>query len=149
MGVEYQPYTRILSSVDQYDFFFRSFFSDFYIWSSDLLLSVCPYDNIFHRELFTFCTLFLYRSFYLTHKVFFFLNLRIRQLLSLLFCRLKHLPCSLRSAAFLTQMVSVDSAMGKFEIWDTAGQELYHSLAPTCYRGAQAAIVVYDITSTV
>lgn len=28
---------------------------------------------------------------------------------------------------------------------DTAGQERYHSLAPMYYRGAQAAIVVYDI----
>jgi len=35
----------------------------------------------------------------------------------------------------------------KFEIWDTAGQERYHSLAPMYYRGAQAAVVVFDITS--
>jgi Ras-related protein Rab-5B len=35
------------------------------------------------------------------------------------------------------------------EIWDTAGQERYHSLAPMYYRGAAAAIVVYDITSEV
>lgn len=34
----------------------------------------------------------------------------------------------------------------KFQIWDTAGQEKYHSLAPMYYRGAAAAIVVYDIT---
>ena len=32
------------------------------------------------------------------------------------------------------------------KIWDTAGQEKYHSLAPMYYRGAAAAIVVYDIT---
>lgn len=32
------------------------------------------------------------------------------------------------------------------QIWDTAGQEKYHSLAPMYYRGAGAAIVVYDIT---
>jgi len=29
---------------------------------------------------------------------------------------------------------------------DTAGQERYHSLAPMYYRGASAAIVVFDIT---
>ncbi|KAM9824394.1 ras-related protein Rab-5A-like [Neosynchiropus ocellatus] len=50
-------------------------------------------------------------------------------------------------AAFLTQTLSVDDATVKFEIWDTAGQERYHSLAPMYYRGAQAAIVVYDITN--
>ncbi|GMT29307.1 hypothetical protein PFISCL1PPCAC_20604 [Pristionchus fissidentatus] len=50
-------------------------------------------------------------------------------------------------AAFLTQTVCLDEATVKFEIWDTAGQERYHSLAPMYYRGAQAAIVVYDITN--
>merc|ERR1711916_349755 len=50
-------------------------------------------------------------------------------------------------AAFLTQTVAVDDVTVKFEIWDTAGQERYHSLAPMYYRGAQAAIVVYDITN--
>lgn len=37
----------------------------------------------------------------------------------------------------------------KFEIWDTAGQERYHSLAPMYYRGANAAIIAYDITNKV
>lgn len=50
-------------------------------------------------------------------------------------------------AAFLTQTVCLDDVTVKFEIWDTAGQERYHSLAPMYYRGAQAAIVVYDLTS--
>jgi len=50
-------------------------------------------------------------------------------------------------AAFLTQTVVVGDYTVKFEIWDTAGQERYHSLAPMYYRGAAAAIVVYDITS--
>jgi len=50
-------------------------------------------------------------------------------------------------AAFLTQTVQIDETTVKFEIWDTAGQERYHSLAPMYYRGAQSAIVVYDLTT--
>eukprot|EP00698_Gefionella_okellyi_P021066 TRINITY_DN6717_c0_g1_i1.p1 TRINITY_DN6717_c0_g1~~TRINITY_DN6717_c0_g1_i1.p1 ORF type:complete len:228 (+),score=27.95 TRINITY_DN6717_c0_g1_i1:69-686(+) len=50
-------------------------------------------------------------------------------------------------AAFLTQTVALNDITVKFEIWDTAGQERYHSLAPMYYRGAAAAIVVYDITN--
>uniref|UniRef100_A0A182W9S1 small monomeric GTPase n=1 Tax=Anopheles minimus TaxID=112268 RepID=A0A182W9S1_9DIPT len=51
-------------------------------------------------------------------------------------------------AAFLTQTLCIDDTTVKFEIWDTAGQERYHSLAPMYYRGAQAAIVVYDIQNS-
>ncbi|GAV61734.1 Ras domain-containing protein [Cephalotus follicularis] len=51
-------------------------------------------------------------------------------------------------AAFFSQTVAVKDATVKFEIWDTAGQERYHSLAPMYYRGAAAAIIVFDITST-
>ncbi|BBN18186.1 Ras-related protein Rab-5C [Marchantia polymorpha subsp. ruderalis] len=51
-------------------------------------------------------------------------------------------------ASFLSQTVALkDSTTVKFEIWDTAGQERYASLAPLYYRGASAAVVVYDITS--
>jgi len=50
-------------------------------------------------------------------------------------------------AAFLTQQVQLDDHIVKFEIWDTAGQERYRSLAPMYYRGAAAALVVYDITA--
>ena len=56
---------------------------------------------------------------------------------------LKHIS----TAAFLTQTVALDDSTVKFEIWDTAGQERYRSLAPMYYRGAAAAIVVYDITN--
>jgi len=49
-------------------------------------------------------------------------------------------------AAFLTKTVIVDGVPIKFEIWDTAGQERYRSLAPMYYRGASAAVVVFDIT---
>ena len=51
-------------------------------------------------------------------------------------------------AAFCTKTLNLEdsSAVIKFEIWDTAGQERYESLAPMYYRGAHAAVVVFDIT---
>ena len=52
-------------------------------------------------------------------------------------------------AAFMSKTLVVDDQAIKFQIWDTAGQEKYHSLAPMYYRGASAAIVVFDITKTV
>jgi len=50
-------------------------------------------------------------------------------------------------AAFLTQTVGLEDATVKFEIWDTAGQERYRSLTPMYYRGAAAALIVYDVTN--
>ena len=35
----------------------------------------------------------------------------------------------------------------RIELWDTAGQERFHSLAALYYKNAQAALVVYDVTS--
>jgi small GTP-binding protein len=50
-------------------------------------------------------------------------------------------------ASFTSPVFQVDGDTVKFEIWDTAGQERYHSLAPMYYRGAHAAIIVYDLTN--
>ncbi|EAA19873.1 Rab5c GTPase-related [Plasmodium yoelii yoelii] len=50
-------------------------------------------------------------------------------------------------AAFMTQLIDIGECTIKFEIWDTAGQERYRSLAPMYYRGAAAAVIVYDITN--
>lgn len=49
----------------------------------------------------------------------------------------------------MTQTLQCEGETLKFEIWDTAGQERYNSLAPMYYRGAHAALVVYDITKKV
>jgi small GTP-binding protein len=49
----------------------------------------------------------------------------------------------------LTKDLAVDGYTVHFDIWDTAGQERYNSLAPLFYRGASAAVVVYDITKEV
>lgn len=48
--------------------------------------------------------------------------------------------------AYQTHVVSVNGASLRFEIWDTAGQEKYHSVTPLYYRGAHAALLVYDIS---
>ena len=45
--------------------------------------------------------------------------------------------------------VSYDNTEVELNIWDTAGQERYRSMVPMFYRGAQAAVVVYDITKEV
>ena len=36
--------------------------------------------------------------------------------------------------------------LAKLQIWDTAGQEKYRSIASTYYKGAAGVVVVYDIT---
>eukprot|EP00992_Anisonema_acinus_P011537 TRINITY_DN7496_c0_g1_i1.p1 TRINITY_DN7496_c0_g1~~TRINITY_DN7496_c0_g1_i1.p1 ORF type:complete len:201 (+),score=36.94 TRINITY_DN7496_c0_g1_i1:52-654(+) len=50
-------------------------------------------------------------------------------------------------ASFFRHSVPLDELTVNFDIWDTAGQERYKSLASMYYRGAAAALVVFDITS--
>ncbi|XP_062501628.1 ras-related protein Rab-22A-like [Corticium candelabrum] len=50
-------------------------------------------------------------------------------------------------ASFMSKTLIVDDRTFKYQIWDTAGQEKYRGLAPMYYRGAAAAIVVYDVTN--
>jgi Ras-related protein Rab-5C len=50
-------------------------------------------------------------------------------------------------AAFLNKTITIENKTINIEIWDTAGQERYKSLAPMYYRGAEGAIIVYDITN--
>ncbi len=47
----------------------------------------------------------------------------------------------------MTQTIQLSDATIRFELWDTAGQERYRSLAPMYYRGASAAVVVFDVTN--
>ncbi|XP_075526823.1 ras-related protein Rab-22A-like isoform X2 [Dermacentor variabilis] len=50
-------------------------------------------------------------------------------------------------ASFMMKNLVLHDRTFKFNIWDTAGQERYRALAPMYYRGAGAAVIVYDITS--
>lgn len=59
------------------------------------------------------------------------------------FCReIKNERDNMYCVAFLGELKK--GSCSKYR--DTAGQERYHSLAPMYYRGASAAVVVYDIT---
>ncbi|KFW09400.1 Ras-related protein Rab-17, partial [Eurypyga helias] len=49
--------------------------------------------------------------------------------------------------SFFTQTLNLEGGTVKFEIWDTAGQEKYYSVCHLYYRGAQAVLLVYDITN--
>lgn len=34
----------------------------------------------------------------------------------------------------------------KLSLWDTAGQEQFRCLSPSCFRGSNAVILMYDVT---
>ena len=50
-------------------------------------------------------------------------------------------------AAFAEQTVTLNGTDFKLNIWDTAGQETYRNLIPMYYRGADVAIIVFDLTN--
>lgn len=50
-------------------------------------------------------------------------------------------------ASFLQHRVSKGGMDISLQIWDTAGQERFRSMAPMYYRGAKAAILVFDVTN--
>lgn len=71
-----------------------------------------------------------------------------------LFCSLPGSQCPSEPlasllGAFFTKELSLGVKSVKLEIWDTAGQEKYHSVCHLYFRGAQAAVLVYDITRKV
>jgi len=48
---------------------------------------------------------------------------------------------------FLMKSIEVKGKTVKLQLWDTAGQEKYKSMVSSYYRGANVALVVFDITS--
>lgn len=50
-------------------------------------------------------------------------------------------------ASFSNVEVVIDDTKVKMQVWDTAGQERFRSMAPMYYRGANAALIVFDLTS--
>ena len=51
------------------------------------------------------------------------------------------------SISFPTKKITMDHREIILELWDTSGQERYHSLPPIYYRGSNGVILTYDITN--
>jgi Ras-related protein Rab-1A len=47
---------------------------------------------------------------------------------------------------FKLKNIEVDNKKVKLQIWDTAGQERFRTITTSYYKGAQAIVVVFDIT---
>lgn len=48
---------------------------------------------------------------------------------------------------FRIKTIDVNGKRVKLQVWDTAGQEQFHSVASSYYRNAHGIMLVYDITS--
>ena len=48
---------------------------------------------------------------------------------------------------FLMKSLEIKGKTVKLQLWDTAGQEKYKSMVASYYRGANVALVVFDITN--
>ncbi|KAH3764124.1 rab family protein [Pelomyxa schiedti] len=51
-------------------------------------------------------------------------------------------------ASFLSKSITVGDMQVKLQVWDTAGQEKFRSMTPMYYRGAQAAVIVFDVSDS-
>jgi len=49
-------------------------------------------------------------------------------------------------ADFLTKDIEINGQTVTLQIWDTAGQERFQSLGSAFYRGADACVLVFDVT---
>ena len=50
-------------------------------------------------------------------------------------------------AAFVSKALPENDPKVKLQIWDTGGSERYRAMAPMYFRDADAAIIVFDVTS--
>ena len=62
--------------------------------------------------------------------------------------RFKKNPNHTVGVEFGSKHMEISGKQIKLQIWDTAGQERFRSVTKSYYRGAAAAILVYDITNT-
>ena len=46
----------------------------------------------------------------------------------------------------MAKNITINNRVVRIQIWDTAGQEAFHSIARTYYKSSTCAFIVYDIT---
>ncbi len=47
---------------------------------------------------------------------------------------------------FKLKNINIDNKRVKLQIWDTAGQERFRTITTSYYKGAQAIVIVFDLT---
>jgi Ras-related protein Rab-7A len=50
---------------------------------------------------------------------------------------------------FLTKSLKINKKIVSLQLWDTAGNERFHTLSNAFYRGADACIIVFDLTNII
>ena len=60
---------------------------------------------------------------------------------------LKNMNYSTRNTNTYQKTIQINNYMFNLNIWDTAGEEKYHAMAPIFYRGAHGAVVIFDVTN--
>ena len=43
--------------------------------------------------------------------------------------------------------IEINNKVFNLTVWDTAGEEKYHALAPIFYRGTHGAVIIFDVTN--
>ena len=47
---------------------------------------------------------------------------------------------------YIKKKIQLNDKSFLLNIWDTAGEEKYHAIAPIFYRGADGAVIIFDVT---
>jgi small GTP-binding protein len=58
----------------------------------------------------------------------------------------KHTAPATLGVEFMSKIIATKSRRIEFQLWDTAGQELFRSVTRAYYRGAIGAFIVFDLT---
>ena len=69
--------------------------------------------------------------------------------ISRLIDRFEENAASTFGVSYVTKEIKIDDNLVHFDIWDTAGQEKYHSVNRLFYLESKICIIVYDITNRI